>query len=320
MEDRPVAPHRPRYRAGNKETAVKAYTINQESRYLMVKNVPALGNVEDLIKLFALYGTIEEYRLLDEEEAAAFTDIYWIRFTDIAASRTAKKKLDDYNFIGSLLEVTYAPQYETVHDMRSKLEERRRIVAKKIAQHYGPEKRNRPTEKPNNSNINPEKLEPNQLPFEAPPEFQPTQLELLATPKYRNENPHLYVQGNIRGDPLAIPPGLGMQPPPRVGLQMGSAAVHPQPHPLPRGPPEGVEREIRQPSGRTAGGGLVDTYIADSSVNATVLSIRSKLNKLSDTHTIAPVQGPHPLTKGLYPSQIPEQGTYYPTPAKRKRI
>lgn len=77
---------------------------------------------------------VNRYRMLDEEDAPQFTDVYWVRFSDIASSRTAKKKLDDYNFYGNLLDITYAPQHETVHDMRAKLEERRRIVAKKIAQ------------------------------------------------------------------------------------------------------------------------------------------------------------------------------------------
>lgn len=136
----------------------------------------------------------QRYRLLDEEEAAEFTDVYWIRFQDIPAARIAKRKCDDYNFIGNLLgilssfstcsflslflvmvwlggwielleylmwmawlwknrmikliikrindtfsnpfllDVAYAPQFESAQDMKAKLDERRRIVARKIAQ------------------------------------------------------------------------------------------------------------------------------------------------------------------------------------------
>ena len=36
MDEKPVATNRPRYRSGNKETAVKAYTINQESRLVVL--------------------------------------------------------------------------------------------------------------------------------------------------------------------------------------------------------------------------------------------------------------------------------------------
>lgn len=41
-------------------THMKVYTINQESRYLLILNIPALGVVKDLLELFSLYGTIEE--------------------------------------------------------------------------------------------------------------------------------------------------------------------------------------------------------------------------------------------------------------------
>lgn len=42
--------------------------------------------------------------------------------------RIAKRKLDDRPFFGSLLEVSYAPQYESVADVSNKLEERIRTV------------------------------------------------------------------------------------------------------------------------------------------------------------------------------------------------
>lgn len=306
-DEKPVATNRPRYRAGKKETAVKAYTINQESRYLIVKNVPALGNVEELIKLFALYGTIEEYRLLDEEKSEQFTDVYWIRFAEIAAARIAKRKCDDYNFIGNLLDVAYAPQFETVADMRNKLEERRRIVARKIAQNYAENnnlkrKNDTPTERSAS-------LDPHQLPFEAPPEHTPTPLELMPNPRYRNDNSQLYTQNNnnMRGAFAGQPPP---PPPPRA-------------HNEHRGDRGGDD--IHQPGNRTAGGGLVDTYVPDSSVNATVLSIRNKLTKMSDTAPNTPSYGVQPTAHQKYPSQMPEQGSYYqqpgaPAAAKRKRI
>lgn len=69
-----TCPTRPHYRNPRHERAVKVslhsllplfeplqvYTINQESRFLLVFNVPALGVVKDLLELFALYGEIEE--------------------------------------------------------------------------------------------------------------------------------------------------------------------------------------------------------------------------------------------------------------------
>ena len=38
----------------------QVYTVNQESRYLLVQNVHALGVTRDLMELFSLYGDIEE--------------------------------------------------------------------------------------------------------------------------------------------------------------------------------------------------------------------------------------------------------------------
>ena len=40
--------------------SLKVYTINQESKYLLVQNVHALGATKDLLELFSLYGDVEE--------------------------------------------------------------------------------------------------------------------------------------------------------------------------------------------------------------------------------------------------------------------
>jgi hypothetical protein len=54
----------------------------------MVQGVPAVGASQELIKLFALYGAIEEYRILDEYPGAdEFTEVYWIKFKKIQAAR-----------------------------------------------------------------------------------------------------------------------------------------------------------------------------------------------------------------------------------------
>lgn len=47
-------------RSGRRVRAIRVYTLCQESRYLIVRNVPALGCIDELVKLFALYGPIEE--------------------------------------------------------------------------------------------------------------------------------------------------------------------------------------------------------------------------------------------------------------------
>jgi len=127
---------RPAYREAKWERAVKVYTINQESKYLLVQGVPSVGVRKELIELFAIYGAIEEYRYLDEYPSEEFTDVYWIKFQKIQAARYAKKKLDMRSFYGGILHVCYAPEYETVDDTRQKLIERRKIVAKKCREYY----------------------------------------------------------------------------------------------------------------------------------------------------------------------------------------
>ena len=38
----------------------QVYTINQESKYLMVTGVPCVGATTELLQQFALYGDVEE--------------------------------------------------------------------------------------------------------------------------------------------------------------------------------------------------------------------------------------------------------------------
>ncbi|CAI2184690.1 5925_t:CDS:2 [Funneliformis geosporum] len=124
-----IPPERPTYRAGRKPTAVRVYTVNQESRYLVVENVPALGLTKELLELFALYGTIEEYRYLDDYPCEEFTDVYWIKFQSLPQARAAKRKVDDHTFFSSNLRVRYGPEYETIEDTRQKLIDRRNVIS-----------------------------------------------------------------------------------------------------------------------------------------------------------------------------------------------
>ncbi|KAI1901613.1 hypothetical protein AGOR_G00036200 [Albula goreensis] len=129
-EQSAVCHTRPKYREGRKLRAVKVYTINLESRYLLVQGVPAIGVMKELVQLFALYGAIEEYRVLDEYPAEKFTEVYLIKFQKLQSARVAKRNLDERSFFGGLLHVCYAPENETVEDTRQKLQDRRRFVAR----------------------------------------------------------------------------------------------------------------------------------------------------------------------------------------------
>ncbi|XP_017310525.1 RNA-binding protein 48 [Ictalurus punctatus] len=116
---------RPKYREGRRPKAVKVYTINLESRFLLVQGVPAIGVMTELVQLFALYGVIEEYRVLDEYPAEQFTEVYLMKFQKLTSARAAKRNTDEKSFYGGILHVCYAPEYETVEDIRKKLQDRR---------------------------------------------------------------------------------------------------------------------------------------------------------------------------------------------------
>ncbi|XP_015666121.1 RNA-binding protein 48 [Protobothrops mucrosquamatus] len=125
-----ICASRAKYREGRRPRAVKVYTVNLESRYLLIQGVPALGVMKELIELFALYGTVEEYNPLDGYPAEEFTEVYLIKFLKIQSARVAKRKLDERNFFGSLLHICYAPEFESVQETRDKLKDRRKYIAK----------------------------------------------------------------------------------------------------------------------------------------------------------------------------------------------
>ncbi|XP_069815529.1 RNA-binding protein 48 [Dendropsophus ebraccatus] len=129
-EQRKICASRAKYRDGRRPRAVKVYTINQESRYLLVQGVPAIGVMKELVEQFALYGAIEEYNPLDEYPAEQFTEVYLIKFQRLQSARVAKRKLDDWSFFGGILHVCYAPEYENVQETREKLQDRRRYMAR----------------------------------------------------------------------------------------------------------------------------------------------------------------------------------------------
>lgn len=120
----------PRFR--DEPPAIRVYTVCDESKFLIVRNVPALGCGDDLAKLFSAYGEVEECKPMDAEDCEPFTDVYWIKFQRTDNARFAKRKLDEFVFLGNRIQVTYAPQYETLSDTKEKLEGRRREVLTRV--------------------------------------------------------------------------------------------------------------------------------------------------------------------------------------------
>lgn len=122
------------YRDSKVPRAVCVYTIAQESRYLIIENVPNLGVSNELVERFQQFGVVEEHRILDDHASSLeYTDVHWIKYDTIKASRMAKRKLDDKPFFTNLLRVSYAPEYETFEDTRAKFQDRLEAIHSKLA-------------------------------------------------------------------------------------------------------------------------------------------------------------------------------------------
>ncbi|AQK61226.1 nucleic acid binding protein [Zea mays] len=117
--------------------AVRVYTVCDESRYLIVRNVPSLGCGDDLASLFGTYGPVEECTPMDAEDSEPYTDVFFVKFSQVNNARFAKRKLDESVFLGNRLQVTYAPQFESPQDTKEKLEVRRKEVLGRIKSSAG---------------------------------------------------------------------------------------------------------------------------------------------------------------------------------------
>ena len=126
-----MATNRLEYRDSKTPRAVKVYTVAQESRYLLFENVPALNVVDNLLVACQLIGTVVDHQVLNES-CDQFCDVVLVVFHNAKAARKAKRTMDDRPFFANLLRVSYAPQYETVDDVRNKLLARRSPIKPKI--------------------------------------------------------------------------------------------------------------------------------------------------------------------------------------------
>lgn len=124
---------RPLYRKSRKLTAVKVYSVANESRHLLVFGVPQINLARELKDQLRRHGNIQLVQNVTDEikasgsfEVEAFTDVFYVRFEKLDKARRAKKFLDAKNFYGGILHISYAPERETAHDLRQKLFQRKR--------------------------------------------------------------------------------------------------------------------------------------------------------------------------------------------------
>ncbi|RHY75000.1 hypothetical protein DYB38_007473 [Aphanomyces astaci] len=118
------------------EGDAKAYTVNEESRFILVRNIPALGATDELLRRLAEFGTVERHRLEDDhDDASEYVDVMWVQFDTVTAARRAKALAVKNPFYGSVLQISYRPQDERSSDTRAKLDERRELLQTRFHAH-----------------------------------------------------------------------------------------------------------------------------------------------------------------------------------------
>uniref|UniRef100_A0A0D9VB47 RNA-binding protein 48 n=1 Tax=Leersia perrieri TaxID=77586 RepID=A0A0D9VB47_9ORYZ len=107
--------------------AVRVYTVCDESKCAAAYPTLHLTHAP----LFQIDFLIRSHRRctpMDAEDCDPYTDVFFIKFSHVSNARFAKRKLDEYVFLGNRLQVSYAPQFETLLDTKEKLEVRRKEV------------------------------------------------------------------------------------------------------------------------------------------------------------------------------------------------
>lgn len=61
-------------------------------------------------------------------ELELFTEVFWIKFHRLHDARKCKIYLDAKEFYGGILHISYAPEYESIDELREKLNRRKTEV------------------------------------------------------------------------------------------------------------------------------------------------------------------------------------------------
>ncbi|KAI8880773.1 hypothetical protein K501DRAFT_131055, partial [Backusella circina FSU 941] len=124
--------NRPEYRTPREPRAVCVYTIAQESRHIIIENIPSLGLVKDLVAQFCTFGEMSFHSMLDDHPSCTeTTDVFYIIYNEISSARKAKRLMDDKVFFTNRLRIYYVPEYESPQDIRDKFNERFQMMQKK---------------------------------------------------------------------------------------------------------------------------------------------------------------------------------------------
>lgn len=81
----------------------QVFSVNDESKYLLIQGVPAISIVSELKALCQRFGGVEELKLVPHYPCEKFTEVYQVKFCTLQSARFAKVNLDEKNFFGGVL-------------------------------------------------------------------------------------------------------------------------------------------------------------------------------------------------------------------------
>lgn len=117
----PLCVTRAKYRQGRQLTAVKVYTVLDESSHLLINNVTCVDVRAELLRLCQRFGRVAGFDRIAGYQTQRFTSAFHVQYTRVAAARYAKRNLDDRNFYGTHLMVCYAPELEELGETARKM-------------------------------------------------------------------------------------------------------------------------------------------------------------------------------------------------------
>ncbi|XP_013105057.1 RNA-binding protein 48 [Stomoxys calcitrans] len=123
-----------KYRQGKELKAVKVYTVANESKHILVFGVPKINLQNELKQKLRKFGAIKHVRIVTADllnkgfEIESFTEVFWVCFERVFDARKCKRYMDAKSFYGGILHISYAAEYETIEELREKLELRRTEV------------------------------------------------------------------------------------------------------------------------------------------------------------------------------------------------
>ncbi|XP_017125574.1 RNA-binding protein 48 [Drosophila elegans] len=125
------------YRQGRELKAVKVYTVASESRHLLIFGVPKINLQTNLKTKLQGFGKLQSCICITSEMASkmeleAFTDVFAVKFERLEVARRVKKMLDARQFFGGILHISYAPERESIEELRDKMLQRRQEVVLRI--------------------------------------------------------------------------------------------------------------------------------------------------------------------------------------------